>query len=115
MAKPKGYRTISEIAEEELAKTDGSLIRAPSGTVFMNGSGRMWDMQRAWQGRELEHYTARHSTWGNTTRIALHIALTSETGHVPLFYVSIDGKLTEEETEQMAEVYMMALNLRRQE
>jgi len=112
MAKPK-FRPISDLAEAELAKTEGSLVRAPSGTVYMNGSGRVWDMQRAWRGRELEHYTARHSTWGNTTRIALHIALISEIGHVPLFYVSIEGKLTEEETKQMAEVYMMALNLRR--
>ena len=115
MAVPKKFRSIHDLAEAELAQTAGSLVRAPSGTVFMTGSTTPWDMQKAWQGRELEHYTARHSTWGNTTRIALHVALSSECGHVPLFYVSIDGKLTEEEVAQMAGVYMTILNERRVE
>jgi hypothetical protein len=112
MATPK-FRTIHDLAEAELSKACGSLVRVPSGTVFMSNGAIPWDMQREWRGRELEQYTARHSTWGDTTRIALHVALSSELQSIPMFYVSVDGRLTEEETKQMAEVYMMALNLRR--
>jgi hypothetical protein len=119
MAKPK-YRTIHDLAEEELSRSEGSLVRAPSGTVYREGA--LWDVQKEWRGQELARYTARHSTWWNSTRISLYAA---EVKDIALFHVCIDGngngsgsddgKLTEEETKQMAEVYMMALNLRRVE
>jgi hypothetical protein len=113
MAKPK-YRPISDVAEE-LAKTAGSLTHAVSGTVWRASSIKSWDMQNEWHGQELVCYTVRHSTWGDSTRIALYDTRTPSMLTVPAFYVHIDGKLTEEETAQMAEVYMMALNLRRVE
>ena len=115
MAVPKKFRSIHDLAEAELAQTAGSLVRVPSGVVWREGHSAPWDMQKEWRGRALVHYPARHSTWGNTTRISLHCHLNTELGYVPLFYVTINGKLTEEETAQMAGVFIMALNMRRVE
>lgn len=114
MAVPrKFFRPIHDLAEAELAQTAGSLTASTSSTVYWTGSTAPWDMQREWRGRELVSWTARASTWGHKTFLRFYANLRSEAGTIAVFHVVLDGHLSDEDAEQLAGVYMMALNLRR--
>lgn len=115
MTLPTKFRSIHDLAEAELAQTAGSLTASTSGTVYRTESTAPWDMQRTWRGRELVSWTARASTWGHKTFLRFYANLRSEAGTIAVFHVVLDGHLSDEDAEQLAGVYMMALNLRRVE
>lgn len=120
------YPTISAMAQQrfnrppiieqlaaELQKTDGSLGATAHGTVYKEGQHVPWDMSKEWRGRELTSYNWRASQWSKTIVVRFYVELSSEAGRLNAFSLHLKPPLTEEEIAQMAETYLMVLNLRR--
>jgi len=106
---------IIEQLAAELQKTGGSVSGTAHGTVFKEGSSEPWDMSNEWRGRELTNYSWRKTQWSRTIAVRFYVELTSQSGRLHAFSLHLKPPLTDEEIVQMAETYMMVLNLRRQE
>lgn len=99
---------------EVLAKNDNSLVKVVPGTMYRVGHIEAWNMGDEWGGPELVTHDVRSSLWTKAHVITFSIrAATGET-HVE-FRLMLEAGLTPEEVAQMAEVYMMALNMRRKQ
>lgn len=104
-------------AHEQLAtaaqSNNMSLVKVPPGTVYREGV--VWDLSKPWHGRELQSYNIRRSAWSKSTVVNLFVPISGASQRLCAFTVHLDLALSDEDAKQAAEVYMMALNMRREE
>lgn len=112
---PRPRAPIIEQLAAELQKTGGSVNTTAHGTVYKEGQHVPWDMSKEWRGRELTRYNWRASQWSKTVVVRFYVELLSEAGKLNAFSLHRAPPLTEGEIAQIAETYMMVLNMRRSE
>lgn len=112
---PRYRPPIIEQLAAALQKTGGSVNTTAHGTVYKEGSSTPWEMAKEWRGRELTSYNWRASQWSKTIVVRFYVELSSEPGRLSAFSLHLKPPLTDDEIAQMAETYLMVLNLRRLE
>lgn len=109
---------VIEQLAQELQKTDGSMTAQKNGVVFKNrGEGQSlmapWDMSKEWSGAELTIYDWRVSHWSKTIVVRFFVA--APPYGISAFTLHLTPPLSDDEVRQIAETYMMVLNMRRRE
>lgn len=106
---------IIEQLAAELQGTGGTISSVAHGTVYGSVSNTPWDMAREWRGKELKDYNFRNSNWSKTIVVRFYVESPGVAGRLAAFSLHLHPPLTDAEIAQLAETYMMVLNLRRLE
>src|ERR1035437_9656302 len=111
MATKKPRVSAGELAVQELLRSAGSINHAEHGRLTKTGRDGVWAMERPWEGAELTSFKAVLSSWSKGWMV--RFTRDERFGSLGTFTLAVSDTVTKEDVEQIANTYMVLLNLRR--
>lgn len=94
----------------EIVENNGSLTSLAPGTLFKGDT--KWDMSAPWKGEALVCFDCLSTLWSKSWAVRFYDTRMKAS---PVFVLHLSGMLDKQQVEQQAEIWLMALNVRREE